>query len=169
MTHCHDPPQSLRRAKLTCNLNQEAGNKQRELTCNNGLATLLAANALTSFASSPSLRICKNWLEASRNESGTGSLKARVSLLLSLEKTDFMWPCFAFHDILFLDRTDFRAESSGSTVGHSKRSKERSTCDANGSMMSELKLGPTSCDRKSNLENADEANHSLRRYLAQVG
>lgn len=92
-----------------------------------------------------------------------------VSLSLSVEKTDFMWPCFAFHVILFLDRTDFRAESSGSTVGHSKRSKERNTCDANGSMMSVSRLRLTSCGEKSNLESADEANHLLRRCLAQVG
>jgi hypothetical protein len=150
-------------------VNQEAGNKQTGLTCNNGLATLLAANALTSFASSPSLKVRKNWLEASRNDPSIEALEVWVSLPLSLEKTDFMWPCFAFHDILFLDRTDFRAESSGSTVGHSKRSRERNTCDANGSMISELRLEVTSCGEKSNLESTDEANHLLRRCLAQVG
>lgn len=167
--HCHDLPLSLGQAKLTYNSNQEAENKRRELTCNTGLATLLVANALTSFASSPSLRIRKNWLAASRNEPGTEPLKAWVPFPLSLEKTDFMWPCFAFHEILFLDRTDFLAASSGSTVGHSKRSKERNTCDANGSMMSELKLGPTSCGGKSNIESADEADYALHRCLAQVG
>ena len=64
---------------------------------------------------------------------------------LSLEKTDFMGPCLAFHAALFLDLT---AEESSSEeeerVGERRRRRLRMTWDANGSIMSEGKVGRSS-------------------------
>jgi len=67
---------------------------------------------------------------------------------MSLEKTDFMGPCLAFHAALFLDLTadglSSEEEEEEERVGERRRRRLRMTWDANGSIMSEGKVGRSS-------------------------
>ena len=83
-----------------------------------------------------------NLTAASRNSFGTESLGLSLSLPFALEKTDFIVPCFAFHAVLFLERTNFRgAGSPGNTSGNSNSNKDRNTWEAKGSMIIDEKEG----------------------------
>jgi hypothetical protein len=80
-------------------------------TCKTGLATLLAANARTSFPLSSALRTSTKRRARWRNAVGARWVDASFSFPLPSTKRDFMGPCFVFQAALFFERKAGRALS----------------------------------------------------------